>query len=49
MTAIRNFQPMDKPLIAILMAVHEPAPGWLSEQLASLEAQKYLPLHLPGS
>lgn len=36
----------DKPLISILMAVHEPRMDWLREQLCSLERQSYPALEL---
>lgn len=37
---------IDKPLIAILMALYEPRMDWLREQLESLEAQTYSNLKL---
>ena len=36
----------DKPRIAVLMAVYEPRPDWLKEQLMSLNAQTYPNLRL---
>lgn len=36
----------DKPLISILMAVYEPRPDWLREQLCSLNGQTYPNLRL---
>ena len=37
---------MDRPQIAILMAVYEPRMDWLREQLESLEKQTYPNLKL---
>ena len=37
----KNFSPIDKPLVSILLAVYKPNEAWFIEQLISLNEQTY--------